>query len=607
MSAEETRARHLRAVEPAGAATSPRTLGQMILAAAERHAVTRALRWKEDGVLAEMTYDELGTAAREIARGLIALGVDGGDKVAVLGNTRPEWTLADLGALCAGAIVVPVYHTNSAAECQYVLEHSGARVVFCEDAGQVAKIEQVRAELPELEHVISMADGSGDMPLDEVRARGGTVEPAAVEERVAAVAPDDVATLVYTSGTTGPPKGCMLTHSNLTSAIEMAVERLQLSGGSFFLWLPLAHVLARLTELFSIHVGATLAFWQRDTAKLLDDVRESNPTHLASVPRMFEKIYAAATAGVAKQSRLRRAIFDWAIGTGRKVSEREQRGARVGGLLRRRHALADRLVLAKIRGLFGDRLGFAITGAAPIAPEVLSFFDAAGVPVLEGYGMTETSGAATVNTLAERRVGTVGRPLPRCEVRIAEDGEILLAGPHLFAGYFKNPEATAETVVDGWLHTGDLGLIDEDGFVHVTGRKKDLIITSSGKNITPSNIENALKESRWIAEAVAYGDRRPYLVALITLDEDERPKLAEMLGVDPDPAAMARDECVRAEIQKVVDAANERFARIEQVKRFAILDRELSQAEGELTPTMKVKRDVVNKRYAARIAAIYDN
>jgi long-chain acyl-CoA synthetase len=297
----------------------------------------------------------------------------------------------------------------------------------------------------------------------------------------------------------------------------------------------------------------------------------------------------------------------WGVPTGRKVSEREQRGARVGWLLRRRHALADRLVLSRIRSLFGERLGFAITGAAPIAPEVLAFFDAAGVPVLEGYGMTETSGAATVNTLAERRVGTVGRPLPRCEMRIADDGEILLSGPHLFAGYFKNPEATAETIVDGWIHTGDLGRIDEDGFLHVTGRKKDLIITSSGKNVTPTNIENALKESRWIAEAVVYGDRRPYLVALIALDDEERPKLAEMLGVDGDPAAMARDERVRAEIQTAVDAANERFARIEQVKRFAILDRELSQAEGELTPTMKVKRSVVYDRYRDRIAAIYDD
>ena len=605
MSAQETRA-PLKA-EPLGdEVAGRRTLGQMILKSAERYAEKPALRWKRDGAWAETSYADLGVAAREIARGLIAMGIEPHDRVAILGNTRPEWTLVDVGSLCACATVVPVYHTNSPEECRYVLDHSGARLIFCEDAAQVAKIEQVRGELPALEHVVDITGEGGDLSLDELRARGATVDPQVVDARAAAAEPQDVATIVYTSGTTGPPKGCILTHGNCMAAIEMYVDRMQLSGGTFFLFLPLAHVMARINQLFTLDIGATAAFWQRDPDKLLDDLRESNPTHFASVPRMFEKIYTAATVGIAQQSAVKRAIFNWAVATGRKVREREQRGEPVGALLRRRYELADRLVLHKVRDLFGQRLEFAISGAAPIAADVLTFFQAAGIRVLEGWGMTETVAAGAIDTLDEWRVGTVGRPLPPAEIRIAEDGEIVMRGPHVFAGYYKNPDATAETIVDGWIHTGDLGSIDADGYLSITGRKKDIIITSSGKNITPTNIENTLKESRWIAEAVVSGDERPYLVALITLDPDERPKLAEELGVDPDPAAMARDERVRAVIQKEIDATNERFARIEQVKRFAILDRDLSQADGDLTPTMKVKRAVVYRKFADEIAALYD-
>jgi long-chain acyl-CoA synthetase len=603
MSPQQTRT-PANGVERIGA-SGPRSIGEMLLSSAETHPGT-ALRWKEDGRWTEMSYAEVGLVAREIARGLIGLGIQAGDRVAILANTRPEWTLVDCGALCAGAVVVPVYHTNSREECRYVLEHSEARLVLCEDADQVAKIEQVRDGLPGLEAIVAITGSAGDMSLEELRARGATVKPSTVDERVAQVAPYEMATLVYTSGTTGPPKGCMLTHANCMATIEMYVRRMKLSGGTFFLFLPLAHVMARLTQMFSLHIGATLAYWQRDPAKLLDDLRESDPTHFASVPRMFEKIYTAATAGIAEQSRVKRAIFNWSIATGRAVSRRRQRGEPVGRLLQRRYDLADRLVLSKVRALFGERLEFAISGAAPIAADVLMFFEAAGVHVLEGYGMTESTTAGSVNTLSERRVGTVGRPLPPSEVRIAEDGEILVRGPHVFAGYFKNPEATADAVVDGWLRTGDLGKLDHDGYLSVTGRKKDIVITSSGKNITPTNIENVLKESRWIVEAVVYGDQRPYLVALITLDPDERPKLAEELGIDPDPAAMAKDERVRAVIQKDVDSTNERFARIEQVKRFAILDHDLSQKAGELTPTLKVKRAVVYDRYADEIARLYD-
>ncbi|HKR98935.1 MAG TPA: AMP-dependent synthetase/ligase, partial [Candidatus Dormibacteraeota bacterium] len=400
-------------------------------------------------------------------------------------------------------------------------------------------------------------------------------------------------------------KGCMLTHSNVLATMAMYEQQLDLHGATVFMFLPLAHVLARVTQMVSIDVGATMAYWERDPALLLQNLAEVAPTHFPSVPRVFEKIYTAATVGMAEQKRVKRALARWAFDTGRRAREIERSGRRPGALFQRRHRLAQKLVLHKVGELFGGNLRIAMTGAAPIAKDVLEFFDAAGIPVLEGYGMTESCAASTLNTEEAQRFGTVGRPLPGSLVRIAEDGEILISGPHVFAGYFKDPEATDDTLVDGWLCTGDLGCVDDDGFVRITGRKKDIIITSSGKNITPANIENELKENRWISEAVVYGDNRPYLVALVALDPEEAPKLADKLGVDPDPAAMAHNDAVRAEISAAIGEVNQHFARIEQIKRFALLERELTQADGELTPTLKVKRSSVYTRYAGLIDSLY--
>ena len=592
--------------QPTDHSTRARSLGDLFLRAAERYDGA-ALRYQSDGRWTDVSYPALGVAVREIARGLVALGIEPGDRVAILSETRPEWTLVDAGTICAGAAVVPIYPTNSPEECHYVLGHSDARAVFCEDAEQAAKVAEIRHRCPALENVVLLTgEADGAMPMAELRAAGKSVPDSVVDERVAGIRPDDLATIVYTSGTTGPPKGCMLTHANWTSTVEMYVDRVQLQGGAFFLFLPLAHVMARITQMFTLDIGATLIFWQRDPARLLDDLRDANPTHFAAVPRLFEKIHTAASVGIAQQSPIKRIVFNWALAAGREVRGREDAGQPIGWLLQRRHDLADRLVLSKIRALFGNRLEFAISAAAPIAADVLQFFDAAGVRVLEAYGMTETTAAGAINTLDEWRVGTVGRALPPGEVRVADDGEILMSGPHVFQGYFKDPDATAETIEDGWLQTGDLGSLGDDGFVAITGRKKDIIITSSGKNITPTNIENALRESRWICEAVVYGDNRPYIVALITLDPDETAALAEQTGADPDREAMARDERVREQIQGEVDRFNERFARIEQVKRFAILPHDLTLAEGELTPTLKVKRRVVYQRYAELFQHLYD-
>lgn len=585
-----------------------RTLAELVLSAASAHRGA-ALRYPEGDRWRELSYPQLGTDVRAIAKGLIALGVEPGDRVAILSNTRAEWTLADFGAICTAAVVVPIYQTNSPEECQYVLEHAGVKVVFCEDADQVGKLDEVRSDLPALQHIICFEGAAeGTMTLDDLRERGAGVSDEDLGERATAE-PGDVATIVYTSGTTGPPKGCMLTHANLLAVVDMVHERLDFAPGDdvLYLFLPLAHGLARAVQILGIASGSTVAYWRRDPKLIIDDVAQINPTHLPSVPRIFEKIYAAATSKAQAGGGVKAKLFWWAIGVGREVRGRERRGGYPGLVLKAQLALADRLVLHKIRALFGNRAKLAITGAAPIEADIIDFFHAAGVWVLEGYGMTETSVVATLNTIAENRPGTVGRPLPGCDVRIADDGEVLMRGPNIFLGYYRNEEDTRETLREGWLHSGDLGELD-DGFLRITGRKKDLIITSSGKNISPSNIESAIKQSRWISQAVIYGDRRSYLTAVVTLDADELAALAEKVGADAsdDGAALARHPGVRAEIQSAIDECNGRFARIEQIKRFAILDRELSQEHEELTPTLKVKRNVVYERYGDVFTGLYD-
>jgi long-chain acyl-CoA synthetase len=551
-----------------------------------------------------VTYAQLGRAVREIAGGLAALGVEPGDRVGILGGTVPEWTLSDFGALCSGATVVPVYHTNSPEECEYVLSHAGVKVLILEDAKQAAKIATVRERLPELEQIVVMrGEAEGALTLDELRTRSsGDV----ADERVAAVSAGDAATIVYTSGTTGPPKGCVLSHANLLSMAGAYIDRLQLREQPYvyFQYLPLAHVLARMVAIVGIDTGGTLAFWSGDAKRIVEDIAEAAPTHVPTVPRLLEKIQARA---LAQATGRKGEIFKRALQTGERVARARREGRAPAVADRARHAVGDRLALSKVRAVFGPNNPLIVTGAAPIGSEVIEFFDACGVTVLEGYGMTETCAAATLNTPSEWRVGSVGRPLPGTEVATAEDGEILMRGPHVFKGYHRNEAATADVMREGgWLASGDLGHVDADGYVHVTGRKKDLVITSSGKNISPELIESALKETPWISQAVVAGDRRSYLVALITLDPDETARLAAAAGVSStDMAVLASDERVRALLEQDVAAVNRRFAAIEQVKRFVILPRDLSQADGELTPTLKVKRSVVYDRYATEIDRLY--
>jgi len=600
-------------METATAAAVPRqtdatTIADLLPVAVRDHGSIPAVRYKDaDGNWVSKTFQEVGDQVRALSLGLMELGIEKGDKVAILSNTRVEWTLFDFAALTAGATVVPIYQTNSPEECQYVLENSDARAVIVEDEEQMAKIREIRDRCPLLEHVIRIEGDSADalsMQALAERGAGGTAEQ--WEERWRSVTPDDICTFIYTSGTTGPPKGCVISHGNYRAMCDMALAEGVLKEGELtYLFLPLAHSFALLVQFVSFSIGGTLAYWERDPLKIMPNLAEVRPTYFPSVPRIFEKIYTAATAAIEKEGGLKKTIFEWAIGVGKKVRRLEREGKRPSPLLALQHKIADKQVLSKIRGLFGGQLRHAVTGAAPINPEILEFFDAAGVLVLEGWGMTETSTAATIARPDDFKFGTVGKPFPGCTVKIAEDGEILVKGPNVFQGYYKNEEATRETIVDGWLHTGDIGEIDEDGFVKITGRKKDIIITAGGKNITPANLEAEIKQHPLVSQCVVIGDRRPYLVALLTLDPEEAAKYAQEHGVSVE--SLPTDANVRAAIQAHVDQINQKFARVEQVKKFHILPNDLSQEGGELTPTMKVKRNVVAEKYADEVEALYAN
>jgi len=583
------------------------TLPEIVLRA-EVRGEAAALRFARGQDWTSMGYADLARTVRDIARGVIALGVRPGDRVSILSGTRPEWTLVDLGALCAGAVVAPIYHTDSPEECLYILEHADSRLVFCDDEEQLAKVERIRRKCPQLEHVVTF-EGSGRRGISLAELRGGAegVDDAEPDRISRLVGPRDVATIIYTSGTTGPPKGAVITHGNLMRTARMYEQQIALGPDSvIFMFLPLAHSLARVAQMVVLDVGGTIAYWRGDPRTMLDDLAMTEPTHVPAVPRVFEKIRAAALDSAEGAGALKRAIFHWALQTGRRARSVEHAGGRAGPLMRREHALADRLVLSRVRGLFGPNLELGLTGAAPIAKDVLEFFDACGVLILEGYGMTESTAAATLNTASSFRFGTAGHPLPGTEVSIASDGEVLMRGPNVFDRYFKDDAATREALAgDGWLHSGDLGSLDDDGFLRITGRKKEIIITSGGKNITPANIEAALREIRWLSEAVVFGDERPYLVALLTLDANEAPMLAAALGVEADIATMARDERVRRRLESEVEKVNRGFARPEQVKRFAILERDLTREAGELTPTMKVKRGIVYTEFKDVFDSLY--
>jgi long-chain acyl-CoA synthetase len=587
--------------------TKSSTLADLLPLSAKLYGKAPAVRFKQGDGWVDRSFEQVLETVRSLSLGLIDLGVAKGDKVSILANTRPEWTYFDFAALSAGAVVVPIYQTNSPEECQYVLENSDAKVVVVEDDDQLEKIRAVRDKLPMLEHVVRMIGTSEDtISFEDLATRGSARDAAEWEARWKSVTKEDICTFIYTSGTTGPPKGCIISHGNYRAMLDMVNETSVIEPEDVtYLYLPLAHSFALLIQLGSFDLGATLAYWERDPLKILPNLGELKPTYFPSVPRIFEKIYSAATSGMEKEGGIKKAIFDWSIGVGKKMRAAERSGRKPGFLPRKQYEFADKQVLSKIRDLFGGNLRLAVSGAAPINPDILRFFDAAGVLVLEGWGMTETSTAATISSPDDFKVGTIGRPFPGCEIKIADDGEILVKGPNVFQGYYKNEEATRETIVNGWLHTGDIGEIDADGFIKITGRKKDIIITAGGKNITPANLENEIKQHPLVSQCVVVGDRKPYLVALVTLDPEDAIAYAKEHGLPEDAEQLAKNPDVLKAIEDHVVKINEKFARVEQVKKVAILPRDLSQETGELTPTLKVKRAVVASKHENEIQQLY--
>ncbi len=591
--------------------TASHTIADLISRSAAERPEHVAVRYKQDGAWQDVTYKRVADIVEEVGLGLIDLGVEPGERVCILANTRPEWSYADMAITSVGGVVVPIYQTNSPAECLWVISDSGATAIVCEDDAQLAKLAEIHDQTPNLKTVIVIDPPAGEpvvpvITLEEVRERGRTHEAAELRARREAVHPEDPFTFIYTSGTTGPPKGCVLSHGNYASMMDMLRGVGQIEDDEvIYLYLPLAHAFALLIQLAAFDLGATLAYFGGDTKQIVGELMEVKPTYLPSVPRVFEKIYTLANAAIEAQPPEEQEQTRKAIQLGIRVRDMEARSEEVPAELRAPFQEADEKLFKNVRAIFGGSVRHAVSGAAPISKEILEFFWAAGVPVLEGYGMTETATAATVCTVEDHKFGTVGKPFPGVEIKIADDGEVLIKGPNIFQGYHNNADASFGSIEDGWLHTGDLGSVDEDGFLSITGRKKDIIITAGGKNITPANLENDLKQCRWISQAVMHGDQRPYPVVLVTLDEEEIAGYARERELPEDTASLCEEPSIRELIAEQVERANRHYAPVEQVKRFAILPHDLTQETGELTPTLKVKRNVVAEKYADVLNALY--
>jgi long-chain acyl-CoA synthetase len=553
----------------------------------------------------EVSWDDADDRVRAYANGFLARGVRKGDNVALLARNSLDWALVDFALAQIGAVGVPVYASSSPRDVGYLLAHSEAVAIVCEDATQLAKVEEVSEELPALQHVLTYHD------LEGLAAHGrdfAQAHPTALDDAAEAIAEDDLFTIIYTSGTTGPPKGCMLSNRNY---YEMAcvVDRMEVAyyqpDDVMLLYLPLAHNYGRLMLLLGAHVGFTIAFLA-DPLRVAEALPRVRPTLLPSVPRVYEKVHSLVLARFDAATGTKRKLIDWALPIGREVSRLEGEGKPIPAGLRAKHRLADRLVFSKVREPFGGRLRMPGSGGAPLAKEIIEFFDAMGIRIAEGYGLTECTTACSTNRPDLYRFGSVGLPLPGFEVRIAEDGEIEVRSETVFQGYYKEPEATAAVLgPDGWLKTGDIGMLDEDGFLHITDRKKDILVTAGGKNVAPQNIENDLKTSKYVSQALVVGDARPYISALITLDPVEIGSWAAEHGIDADVSALAHDERVRELLQGVVDDLNRERSRFEQVKRFVILPRDFTLEHGEITPTLKVRRRAVREHFAEEIDALY--
>ncbi len=596
--------------------TAPRNVPELFLERVGKSPDDEAFRHPAGGGWRSLSWTETEARVRAISSGLRALGVDPEQVCAILSSTRLEWVLADFGILFAGGATSTIYPSSTPEECAFILSDSGSVVAFAEDDEQVAKLASRRAELPALRHVVAFegrpsADGwvIGLAELEEKGRAWDRAHPGAFEEGATEVRPDALATLIYTSGTTGRPKGVELTHSAWV-AQSKAIDDSGVLGHPHpvqFFWLPLAHVFGKMIGTAQLRVGFPTAIDGR-IERIVENLGQVRPTFVCAVPRIFEKVHAKVLSGAREGGPAKAAVFRWALGVGLEHARLRRAGRRPGALLAAQHALADRLVFAKIRGLFGGKLQFFVSGSAPLSKDIAEFFDAMGVVILEGYGLTESSAGTHINLPWARKIGTVGPALPGIDVKIAEDGEILMRGPWIMRGYRGLPEQTAEALdPDGWLHTGDVGFVDADGFLAITDRKKDLIKTSGGKYVAPTELESRLKAlSAYVGQALVHGDRRNYVTALVTLEPEAIQRWAAGNGLAGRPLAeLARAPEVKALVQKDLDRLNATLPRFATVKRFTILPRELSEAEGEVTPSQKLKRKLIEQRYRAELDAMY--
>ncbi len=534
-----------------------------------------------------VSWHEAAARVEALSHALLARGVRRGDAVAVLARTRVEWILLDWAIMNVGAVVVGIYPTSTASESAYILAHSETVLAFTEDDAQRDKLRSVQSELPALREIVTFPS------LSELEAEGRAhagEHADALARAAQEIQEDDLGTLIYTSGTTGPPKGCMLTHKNLVTAALHVRTNLEDGSDTVLLFLPLAHTFGRLAHQAAAYYGSTVAV-VADPARVAEALGAVRPTILPAVPRIYEKIHGGVLDKIESESGIKRSLGRWALRVGAHASRLRRTNHAVPLGLRLQERIADRLVFAKVRERLGGRLRVGVSGAAPLGLDVLEFFHSLGMLVIEGYGLTETGSSLSVNDPDAYKFGTVGRAVAGCEIRLDADGEILVRSDTVFAGYFKDADATAAAFTDdGWFRTGDVGELDAEGYLKITDRKKDLIITAGGKNIAPQNLENALKASRFVSQAVVIGDRRPYVTALITLE------MAEVEAAGKDPHAL---------VQEIVDEVNRDRVRVEQIKRFAILPRDFSQEEGEVTPTLKLRRKVVHEHFADEIEQLY--
>jgi long-chain acyl-CoA synthetase len=584
-------------------------LTDMVWANAERFGDAVSFQRRVDGTWVDLTARDFAAHVMAVAKGLIAMGIQRGDRVCLMSKTRYEWTLLDFAIWSAGAITVPVYETSSAEQVEWIVSDSAASAVIVETAAHRSVVDGVVDRLGQVRHVWQI-DGpaSSDAPgaVDELTALGAGVTDQQVHDRRKSVVADDLATIVYTSGTTGRPKGCVLTHRNLLAEVRADVNafpEIMQPGSSLLLFLPLAHVLARALALTCVYARLTVGH-TADVKNLLADLGTFRPTFVVAVPRVFEKVYNGAKQKAHSEGKGK--IFDAAEATAVAYSEALDHGGPGVGL-RLRHLLFDRLVYSRLKAALGGRCIAAVSGGAPLGERLAHFFRGVGVPVLEGYGLTETSAAACVNTQGALRVGTVGRPVAGTSVRIADDGEILISGDVVFQQYWNNEAATKEALDEGWFHTGDLGSLDSDGFLRITGRKKEIIVTAGGKNVSPAVLEDRLRAHPLISQCMVVGDQRPFIGALITVDEEFFPawKAQHHKPGGASVADLSSDPDLLAEIQAAIDDANQAVSKAEAIKKFRVLPHDFTEERGEMTPSLKLRRSIVAKAYEADIAAIY--